>query len=80
MQMKERGAETKKRANIHRETVRTRPSTVTIFVGRATRDLLIYVCRVSSISVLVAPASNSLSMISTGLNQYNFLGLPQSVI
>ena len=47
MQMKERGAETKKRANIQRETVRTRLSMVTIFVGRATRDLLVYVCRVS---------------------------------
>ena len=36
MQMKERGAETRKRANIQREAWRTRPKAVTISFGSAT--------------------------------------------
>lgn len=36
MQRKERGAEIRKRANIQWETVRTRPSIMTMLEGRAT--------------------------------------------
>lgn len=59
-----RGAEVRKRPNIQFEARRTRLRALMISVGRA----------------IVAPLSNSLRMISTGLNQYSVFGLEQLVI
>lgn len=72
--------------------MRTRPRIVAILLGRATIALSALLIdhhiqirveeknRKLGVNALEAPDSNSLSMISTGLNQYSFFGLLHSVI
>ena len=75
-------APVRKRANIMREARRTSERASMTFWGKATgnHDELPSKEITKQRILLVAPASNSLSMIDTGSNQYNVTGLLHSVI